>query len=84
MSKPVVPQTDRMQAVAKPRVVLAPIQTPALANLIKAPEEIVVSEATFKDVAKARAYKYSVKALREEHEEVTGEDEAAAQVTYLT
>jgi hypothetical protein len=78
------PRQTEMQAVDKPRVVLAPIQTPALANLIKAPGEIVVSEATFKDVAKARAYKYSVKALKEEHEAVTGEDVAAAQVTYLT
>jgi hypothetical protein len=70
-----------MQAAIKPRVVLAPRQSAALSNLIISPKEVVVSEATFEDLVKARAYKYSVKALREEHEEVTNEDVAASQVT---
>jgi hypothetical protein len=49
--------TAMPMAVVKPRVVplVAPIQTPALANLINAPQELVISEATFKDLAKARA-----------------------------
>jgi hypothetical protein len=62
-------------------VVLAPNESVALANLLVSPKEIAVSDATFQDVAKARAYKYSVKALREEREDVTIEDLSAAQVT---
>jgi hypothetical protein len=70
-----------MQATIQPRVVLAPNESVALANLLVSPKEITVSGVTYQDVAKAKAYKYSVKALREEHEDVTIKDLSAAHVT---